>query len=72
MFNVNNINVTRLTYDVFLVSLLLTLNMFHIFSGIFIVVFEQVNFWWEEKMKKMEKNIEMTKNIPSRHLLVHS
>ena len=72
MFNVNNINVTRLTSDVFLVSLLLTLNIFHIFSGVFIVVFEQVNFWWEEKIRKMKKNIEMTKNIPNRHLLVHS
>ena len=46
MFKVNNKN-TRTTFiDVFLVFLLVTLNIFHTFSSISIVDFEQVNVSW--------------------------
>ena len=45
MFKVNNID-TRTTPDVVLVSLLLTLNIFHTLSSVPIVNFEHVNAYW--------------------------
>ena len=37
----------KYTNDLVLLSLSLTLNIFHTFSSIFIVDFEQVNIWWK-------------------------
>ena len=45
MFEVNNKD-TRTTLSVVLVSLLLTLNIFHTLSSVSIVNFEQVNAGW--------------------------
>ena len=45
MFKVNNKD-TRATPDVVLVSLLLTLNIFHTFSNVSTVNFEHVNADW--------------------------
>ena len=40
-------NILKRLYDVILVPLLLTLTRFHIFSGVSILDFEQVNTAWE-------------------------
>ena len=46
MFKVNNKNTRTTSNDVVLMFLLLTFNIFHTFSSVSIVDFEQVNVTW--------------------------
>ena len=55
MFKVNNKD-TRTTPGVVLVSLLLTLNIFHTLFSVSIVDFEQVNADWDDVLKVLNQS----------------